>query len=185
MKSFKDHTLTEQVHNGIQYHIERHLPLVDCIFRVGSEAYYKFFNEARQLVKERKIELDDYDLHILTTDIGEFAMYEGQHVPLDSPMIAEAEYKGREVELNKPKAGGSKKYFVYVKDPSTGNVKKVEWGDTTGLKIKLNDLEARKSFAARHDCANKKDRTKPGYWACNIPRYAKSLGLSGGGNFFW
>lgn len=184
MKSFKDHTLTEQAHDGIRYHVERHIPLVDCIFRVGSEAYYKFFNEARQLVKEKKVELDDYDLHILATDIGEFAMYEGQHVPLDSPMIAEAEYQGREVELNKPKAGGSKKYFVYVKNDK-GNVVKVQWGDTTGLKIKLSNVGARKNFAARHNCADKKDKTKPGYWACNLPRYAKSLGLSGGGNFFW
>jgi hypothetical protein len=74
---------------------------------------------------------------------------------------------------------------VYVKDPSTGNVKKVTWGDTTGLKVKLNDKEARKSFAARHDCENAKDKTKASYWACNLPRYAKQLGLSGGGNFFW
>jgi len=180
MKSFKEHNLIEQVSKGIQYHIERHLPLSECIFRVGSEAYYKFFNEARQLVKERKIEVDEYDLSILATDIGEFAMYEGQHVPLDSPMMEE-----EQPELNKPKVGGPKKYYVYVKDPSTGNIKKVTWGDTTGLKVKLNDPEARKSFAARHKCAQQKDRTSAAYWACNLPRYAKSLGLSGGGNFFW
>jgi len=182
MKSFKEHNLIEHVSKGIQYHIERHLPLSECIFRVGSEAYYKFFNEARQLVKERKIEVDEYDLSILATDIGEFAMYEGQHVPLDSPMMEEEE---KNPPLNKPKVGGPKKYYVYVKDPSTGNIKKVTWGDTTGLKVKLNDPEARKSFAARHKCAQQKDRTSAAYWACNLPRYAKSLGLSGGGNFFW
>jgi len=49
----------------------------------------------------------------------------------------------------------------------------------------LNNPEARKSFAARHNCADKKDKTKAGYWACNLPRYAKSLGLQGGGNFYW
>ena len=107
-------------------------------------------------------------------------MYEGQHVPLDSPMMEE-----EQPELNKPKVGGPKKYYVYVKDPSTGNIKKVTWGDTTGLKVKLNNPEARKSFAARHKCAQQKDRTSAAYWACNLPRYAKSLGLSGGGNFFW
>ena len=64
-------------------------------------------------------------------------------------------------------------------------IKKVTWGDTTGLSVKLKDPEARKSFAARHQCAQQKDRTKPAYWACNLPRYAKSLGMSGGGNFFW
>jgi hypothetical protein len=106
-------------------------------------------------------------------------------VALDCPMINEAEYQGKEVELNKPKAGGPKKYYVYVKDPSTGNIKKVTWGDTTGLKVKLDNPAARKSFVARHQCDQKKDKTKPGYWACNLPRYAKQLGLSGGGNFFW
>jgi len=182
MKRFKEHTLIEESHKAIQYHIERHIPLSECIFRVGSEAYYKFFNEARQLVKERKIEVDEYDLSILATDIGEFAMYEGQHVPLDSPMMEEEE---KNPPLNKPKVGGPKKYYVYVKDPSTGNIKKVTWGDTTGLKNKMNDPEARKSFAARHKCDQQKDKTSAAYWACNTPRYAKSLGLSGGGNFFW
>ena len=66
-----------------------------------------------------------------------------------------------------------------------GNVIKIQFGDTTGLSAKINDPAARKSFAARHDCANKKDKTKAGYWSCNLPRYAAQLGLKGGGNFFW
>jgi len=49
----------------------------------------------------------------------------------------------------------------------------------------MNNPEARKSFAARHKCDQQKDKTSAAYWACNTPRYAKSLGLSGGGNFFW
>jgi hypothetical protein len=150
------------------------------LYRVGSEKYFEFFNDLREGVVVGT-ELDR--ILVEETDIGEFAEYEGNPVPLDCPMIAEAEYQGKEVELNKPKAGGSKKYYVYVKDGD--KVKKVSWGDTTGLKVKLDDKEARKSFAARHDCANKKDKTKAGYWACNLPRYAKQLGLSGGGNFFW
>ena len=87
--------------------------------------------------------------------------------------------------LNQPKRGGPKKFYVFVRDPSTGNIKKVTWGDTTGLSVKLNDPEARKSFAARHQCSTQKDRTSAAYWACNTPRYAKQLGLSGGGNFYW
>jgi len=82
-----------------------------------------------------------------------------------------------EPELNKPKRGGSKKYYVYVRNPDTGNIKKVEWGDTTGLKVKINDPAARKSFAARHQCDTRNDKTKASYWACRLPRYAKSLGL--------
>ena len=111
----------------------------------------------------------------------DFGLYEGKHVPLERPMVEVTEDDNK--EINKPKKGGPKKFYVYVKDGD--KVKKVSWGDTSGLKVKLNDKEARKSFAARHDCANKKDKTKAGYWACNLPRYAKQLGLSGGGNFFW
>ena len=97
--------------------------------------------------------------------------------------LQEAEYQGDDVELNEPKRGGSKKFYVYVKDGD--KVKKVSFGGTTGLKVKLDDKEAAKSFAARHKCSQKKDKTKPGYWACRLPRYAKQLGLSGGGNHFW
>ena len=148
-------------------------------YRVGSEMYYETFNEWKKSIDRN--DLDSFDRELLESDIGSFDMYEGNHVPLDCPMIEEE----KQPELNKPKAGGPKKYYVYVKDPKTGNVKKVSWGDTTGLKIKLNDPEARKSFAARHQCSTKKDKTKPGYWACRMPYYAKQLGLSGGGNFFW
>ena len=98
--------------------------------------------------------------------------------------IPEAEYRGKKVKLNKPKRGGSKKFYVYVKNPKTGNVKKVSFGDT-GLSVKLKQRGARASFAARHKCAQKKDKTKAGYWSCNIGRYWKSLG--GGSNFsgYW
>ena len=150
---------------------------------MGSEAYYKFFQEKRKLYESGKLNQVGFDKELLDGNIGEYAMYNGNPVPLYCPM--ESFDEDKDVELNKPKVGGPKKYYVYVKDPSTGNVKKVSWGDTTGLKVKLNDKEARKSFAARHDCENQKDRTKAGYWACNLPRYAKQLGLSGGGNFFW
>jgi hypothetical protein len=92
--------------------------------------------------------------------------------------ISEAEYQGRKVKLNSPKRGGSKKYYVYTKNKK-GNVIKVSWGDTTGLKTKANNPGAVKSFVARHDCKNKKDKTKAGYWACRTPRY-KSLGVKGG-----
>ena len=149
-------------------------------YRVGSEAYYKFFQEKRRLYVNGELNPTGFDKELLEGDIGKYDMYEGQHVPLDCPMVEE-----KDVELNKPKVGGPKKYYVYVKDPSTGNVKKVTFGDTSGLKVKLSDKEARKNFAARHNCDQQKDRTKAGYWSCNLPRYAKQLGLSGGGNFFW
>ena len=99
--------------------------------------------------------------------------------PFRGKLVGEAEYQGKKVELNKPKRGGSKKYYVYTRNPKTGKIKKVSWGDTTGLKTKANNPGAVKSFVARHDCKNKKDKTKAGYWACRTPRY-KSLGVKGG-----
>ena len=99
--------------------------------------------------------------------------------------LFEAKYQGKEVKLNKPKRGGSKKFFVYVKDPKTGKVKKISFGDTTGLKVKLNDPKARKAFSKRHDCPNKKDKTKASYWSCRLPRYAKLLGLKSSFSGFW
>ena len=150
------------------------------VYRVGSEKYYEFFQAKRDAYKVGVYNPVGFDKELMEGDLGKMDYYQGQPVPLDLPMVEE-----KDVELNKPKVGGPKKYYVYVKDPKTGNVKKVTWGDTTGLKVKLNDKEARKSFAARHDCENAKDRTKASYWACNLPRYAKQLGLSGGGNFYW
>lgn len=99
--------------------------------------------------------------------------------------LNEAEYQGREVPIGKPKRGGSKKFYVYVKNPKTGKVKKISFGDTSGLSAKINDPAARKSFAARHKCSTKKDRTKAGYWACRLPRYAKLLGLKGSYSGYW
>lgn len=99
--------------------------------------------------------------------------------------INEAEFKGKDVSLNKPMRGGSKKFYVYVKDPKTKKIKKVSFGGTTGLKAKINDPEARRNFAKRHNCAEKKDKTKPGYWSCRLPRYSKLLGLKGSYTGFW
>ena len=78
----------------------------------------------------------------------------------------EAEYQGKKVELGKVKRGGDKKFYVYVKDPKTKNVKKVSFGDTTGLSIKRDDPARRKSFRARHNCDNPGPKTKARYWSC-------------------
>jgi hypothetical protein len=86
--------------------------------------------------------------------------------------------------IGKPKRGGSKAYYVYVRDPKTKKIKKVSFG-SGGLRAKIRNPKARKAFAARHNCKNKKDRTKAGYWSCNLPRYAPALGLGAKMNTFW
>ena len=114
-----------------------------------------------------------------------FGLYEGVTVPLESPMIEFDEEA--EPELNKPKrSSGDKKYVVYVRNPDTGNIKKIEFGDEKGgLTAKINDRDAAKNFASRHNCDTKTDKMSAGYWACRLPKYAKDLGLKGGGSYFW
>ena len=78
--------------------------------------------------------------------------------------IEEAEFQGKKVKLNDPIRGGSKKFYVYVRDDD--KIKKVSFGDTTGLSIKRDDPARRKSFRARHNCENPGPKTKARYWSC-------------------
>jgi hypothetical protein len=76
----------------------------------------------------------------------------------------EAEYQGRKVALGKPMAGDVKKSKVYVKN-AKGNVVKVNFGDPN-MTIKKSNPKRRKSFRARHNCANPGPRTSARYWSC-------------------
>ena len=174
----------------LQYHLDNKLTLSECVYRYSSDSFIQLFAEARQALRDGKITLNEQDMLLIeTTDIGEYGMYEGQKKALDLPMeeeeLDEAKDKGQDVQLNKPKRGGPKKFYVYVKDPKTKNIKKVNFGDSGNLTVKLNEPGARAAFAARHKCAMKKDRTSPGYWSCNIGRYWKSLGGSKNFSGYW
>jgi len=85
--------------------------------------------------------------------------------PAEGPDVDEAKYQGREVKLGKRMRGDVKKFKVYVKDPKTGNVKKVNFGDPN-MRIKKSNPARRKSFRARHNCDNPGPRTKARYWSC-------------------
>ena len=114
----------------------------------------------------------------------DYGLYEGKHVPLERPMVEFTEDDDK--PLNKPKKGGPKKFYVYVKDGD--KVKKVTFGAKGGggkLAVKLDDPEARKAFADRHNCDTATDKLSARYWSCRLPTYAKDLGLTGGGNYFW
>ena len=279
---------------GLQYHIDKKLPLFETVYRIGSNKHLALIKEARKMYSRNIIDLCEDDEALIKTHLGEFALYEGESIPLDLPMlnevdlrydketianqefddyydnlsssdkekidkevdkrkeedgrfaweslnekegvphftkdgkewkgkvhkmpdgslmsgnphdengsgpngeseklyhkedlneekVEEAEFKGKDVPLNKPKRGGSKAYYVYVKDPKTKKVKKVSFG-SGGLRAKIKNKQARNAFAARHNCKNKKDRTKAGYWSCNLPRYASALGLGANQNTFW
>ena len=92
--------------------------------------------------------------------------------PEDEAELFDAEYRGRKVPLNKPMRGDVKKFKVYVKDPKSGNVKKVNFGHggtsakRKTMRIRKSNPKARKSFRARHNCANPGPKTKARYWSC-------------------
>ena len=172
-----------EISEHLQYHIDNNLTLTNNIFRAYSKGYFNLVNEVRELWENGLISLNEEDTLMVESDLGKTAEFEGETVYLDAPLyvmeeIYEAEYRGRNVDLNKPfrTPGGPKKFAVYVKSPK-GNVKKVTFGDP-GLRVKNANKKAAKSFRARHKCDQKKDRTTAGYWSCNVGRYAKQLGLS-------
>jgi len=286
---------------GLQYHIDKKIPLFETVYRIGSDKHLALIKEARKMYSRNVIDLCEDDEALIKTHLGEFALYEGESVPLDLPMLEEsnmpsqeevdkfftltqnethylnskpvagqektfnkmevepwdeydlsnwnslvrkAKSKGQVNEskyekeettqqtidrlkariadpndggnvpflvqkikdlekslnedeqldekkkakkdppLNKPKRGGSKAYYVYVRDPKTKKIKKVSFG-SGGLRAKIKNKEARNAFAKRHRCKDKKDRTKAGYWSCNLPRYASALGLGANMNTFW
>jgi len=267
---------------GLQYHIDKKIPLFETVYRIGSDKHLALIKEARKMYSRNIIDLCEDDEALIKTHLGEFGLYEGVAVPLDLPMleenqkspkfkiddfvqpksrdkyigqiedvyinkpenleikdgeyvysVAKLNHRGRNAmsfdfkesdlesisdptdyirsltpyrrlnedeqldekkkakkkekidpPLNKPKRGGSKAYYVYVRDPKTKKIKKVSFG-SGGLRAKIRNPKARKAFAARHNCKNKKDRTKAGYWSCNLPRYAPALGLGAKMNTFW
>jgi hypothetical protein len=181
----------QPISENLLYHIKNGKPITENTFRYGSTAFINLWKEVRTLYSRDILNVGEEDEHILLeTHLGEYGMFEGDRVPLDLPMLdeellLEAKYQGKEVALGKPKRGGSKKFYVYVMNPKTKKVKKVSFGGTTGLTAKINDSAARTNFAKRHNCAEKKDKTKPGYWACRLPRYASLLGLKGSYSGFW
>ncbi len=83
----------------------------------------------------------------------------------DPEPLTEAEYQGRKVPLNKPMRGDVKKSKVFVKNPKTGKVMKVNFGDKN-MRIKKSNPKNRKSFRARHNCENPGPKTKARYWSC-------------------
>ena len=122
-------------------------------YDVENEDDYKDFIEfLKKKIKEKEADLN-----------------EGQ-----CPCLYEAEYQGRSVKLNSPMQGDVKKFKVYVKNPA-GRVVKVNFGHggtsaaakgEKTMRIRKSNPEARKSFRARHNCANPGPKTKARYWSC-------------------
>jgi hypothetical protein len=177
-----------KISENLQYHIDNKISLCENAFRVYSKSYFDLINEVRDLYENDLIKVNDEDAELLDTDIGSVVEVNGRVFHLDAPVVdKELISEGKKNKsgnkkgpLNKPMRtpGGPKKFKVFVKT-SGGKVKTVRFGDSkaSGLSIKNSSPARAKSFRARHKCSQKKDRTTPGYWSCNIARYAKSVGL--------
>ena len=105
---------------------------------------------------------------LMLAELGVLDEFEPDLETIESS-LNEAKYKGREVKLGKPMKGDVKKYKVYVRDPKTGNIKKVNFGDPN-MQIRRDNPKARKSFRARHGCGTKRasNRTKAAFWSCKM-----------------
>ena len=184
-------SLTEDVNisNNLLYHLQKQIPLSENIFRTYSDSYFELLEEVRSLYFENKIELCDSDAELVESDLGKKELFEGREVYLDAPieveedLLMELKHRGRTVHLSRPfrTPGGPKKYAVYVKSKN-GNVKKVTFGDPN-MRSRAGNKARRKSFAARHRCSQKKDRTTAGYWSCRSHRM-RSLGNKGKGKYW-
>jgi hypothetical protein len=177
------------ISDNLRYHIEKQIPLSENIFRTYSDSYFELLTEVRSLYFSDQIELCDPDAELVESDLGKKEIFEGREVYLDAPieveedLIMEAKHRGKNVTLNRPvrTPGGPKKYAVYVK-AKNGNIKKVTFGDPN-LRVRGRSKARRKSFAARHKCSQKKDRTTAGYWSCRSHRI-RSLGNKGRGKYW-
>lgn len=185
-----------EISRELAYHLENKIALGESVFRYGSTKFLSLIKEVKSLYENGLIKLNENDEFIVNDyDLGYLRIGDDkiktnlifEEVEKEVEYVNEAEYQGKKVQIGKPKRGGSKKFYVYVRNPKTGKVKKVSFGAKSGggnLAVKLRDPKARKAFADRHNCEQKNDKTKPGYWACRLPRYAKLLGLSGGGRWW-
>jgi hypothetical protein len=169
VKTFEDF----QVSEGFRYHMENGLDITNSVYRIGSEAYKQLFEETKKYWDEGNIILNDKAAWMSKNlEVGKKAVYRDRDAGRDM-----------KVELDTPKRGGDKKFYVYH---NSGKKKdgeivamKIEWGDTTGLSIKNDDPAAAASFWARQQCDTKKDPKTAGFWACYAPSlFGKQLGLS-------
>lgn len=178
----KDASTATTIDEGVMSEIEidlRHIgrtenpdALYDALegqFGANTQSYLQ--DMLMRIAQHRGLHPDDQQEEILEIMMDEIVDEYGA----DDDDMMEAEYQGRKVPLGKPMRGDVKKFKVYVKDPKTGNVKKVNFGHggksakragEKTLSIKKSNPARRRSFRARHNCDNPGPRTKARYWSC-------------------
>ena len=183
IKTFESQTNDfSQISEGLRYHLNEGIPLMESVYRIESDAWLNLVNEAREMWEINKIDLNEDDMFLISTDAGTYGVHEGGSVMLDVPYMIwdeldEAEYQGKKVDLNKPRRtpGGTRKFAVYTKNES-GKVVQVRFGQP-GMRVNNNDPKKSASFRARMQCDNPGPRWKARWWSCNVVRYRKLLGI--------
>tara|TARA_E500000081_G_scaffold118942_1_gene122979 strand:- start:10 stop:603 length:594 start_codon:yes stop_codon:yes gene_type:complete len=184
----KDESLTKLdesiLPNNEVYESEQGASIIDIPLsrQLSEEEATEYANRLANYMFEQGYE--DFDIEIstdLTDDLEEetyddddefYEEYGLMWYNDDDDPIDEAEYQGRKVKLGKPMQGDVKKFKVYVRDPKTKNIKKVNFGHGgssvkgKAMKIKKSNPARRRSFRARHNCDNPGPRTKARYWSC-------------------
>lgn len=166
------------VSKELKNHLDKNIPLYESEFRSGSPKHIELLKEVKELFNKGIIALNETDEFIVNEfdpkpikvkGVGE--VYLGliqEEYESDEELLSEAVYKGRKVQLGKRMRGelsGKKKFYVFVRNPKTGKVKKITFGQK-GVKIKKNNPERRRSFRARHKCSQQKDKLSAAYWSC-------------------
>lgn len=188
----------------LQYHLDNKIALGEGLFRYGSDSYIKLYTEIKNLKDLNAIKLNENDEELIKDFTNQSVIIEGKRILLNlivedngSYILEEGKkkskdkYKGKKSNSPTRGASGGKAYKVFVPGcnaktkSNPRGIKKIQFG-SGGLKAKLSNKEAKKSYNARHGCSKGKhnDKCKAGYWSCRLPRYAKSLGLSGGGTWW-
>lgn len=135
---------------------------------------------------ERFIDFESSDYYTGTLNSKSYANEMNKYMTylskgLIESIIEEKEKKHPKLNKIKRNSGSGKKYVVYVKNPSTGKIKKITFGDKKGgLKARVGNSKARKSFSARHNCPKKKDKMTAGYWACRLNKSGLVKGSTSG-----
>tara|TARA_Y100000389_G_scaffold81572_1_gene78140 strand:- start:769 stop:1359 length:591 start_codon:yes stop_codon:yes gene_type:complete len=164
--------VTEQDCTVFQIPLQRELNEDEANEYAKKLANYMFEQGYEDFDIEIGSDIDNITEETYDDDDEFYKQYGMLHYNLDDDPMDEAEYQGRKVKLGKPMQGDVKKFKVYVKDPKTGNVKKVNFGHGgssvkgKAMSIKKNNPKRRKSFRARHNCDNPGPRTKARYWSC-------------------
>ena len=147
--------LTENVKisKELEYHIENKISLSENIFRIYSTKFFDLINEVRSLYKNNQIRLNEDDIWIMESNLGEKIILEsGEEIYLDAPMYEEDEdvielketlKLGDDYHINILKKMGGIRYFDMEHD---GITKRFLMGKVYNITTQIRFLDGKQVF---------------------------------------